>query len=101
MTMCKQKSISLFSAIVILGVTSVANANNGIDNPLHPSYYQPIYVAPAAQTNNSDAAPYVDSLNPLSPSFVRTKITEWVSTGGMISAPYVDSSNPLSPRFQR
>ena len=99
--MCKQKSISIFAAIAILGTASFANADSYRNNPLHPSYYQSMYAGPATQNTDSNAAPYVDSRNPLSPFFKSTNTTEWVPTGVMANEPYVDSGNPLSPRFQR
>ena len=98
--MLNQKSVSIFAAIAILGATSLAKAENSHNNPLHPRYYQSMNAVPS-QVSDENAAPYVDSRNPLSPFFNRTNTAEWVPTGVMANEPYVDSGNPLSPRFQR
>jgi hypothetical protein len=101
MAMCKQKLISIFSAIAIVGAASFANADSGRNNPLHPSYYQSMNAAPATQIADSDVAPYVDLRNPLNPSFGRANTADWMPTGNTANVPYVDSGNPLSPRFPR
>ena len=101
MTMFKQKSISTFTTIAILGAASFANADYSGNNPLHPSYYQSVYAAPSTLIMDSNAAPYVDSRNPLSPSFGRANTADWITTTDTTYVPYIDSRNPLSPRFQR
>lgn len=99
--MYKQKSISIFAAIAILGAASFANADNARNNPLHPTYYQSTYAAPSTPIIDSNAASYVDSRNPLSSSFGRANTADWMPTVDTANVPYVDLGNPLSPRFQR
>ena len=98
--MLKQNSISIVAAIAILGATSLANAENSHDNPLHPRYYHSMNAAPSV-VSDENAAPYVDSRNPLSPSFGRADTGDWITTGVTTCVPYTDSRNPLSPRFKR
>jgi hypothetical protein len=65
-------------------------------NPLDPSYYADQASAPAQVT--ADGANYVDSRNPLYPSYVHSgQASQWNATDASAGQAYVDRSNPLHP----
>lgn len=69
------------------------------NNPLHPAYY------PERVGIEFDVMPgqrYLDTRNPLHPTFAKTTFnTEWMTTGMAGGKAYVDSRNPLHPAFKR
>lgn len=88
-----------FFVVTSVALTVIAAQAEPI-NPLHPSFYQSKYAAPAAKIADSNAALYVDAGNPLSPSFGRARVADWMTTANKATAvPYVDTRNPLSPSF--
>ena len=88
----------LYLGLAIVSVAAAAQA--GADNPLQPSYYWGN--TPEAQAMNSDAKPYVDSRNPLSPTYAHVTVDpKWQAAADSMGPGYRDSNNPLHPSFKR
>lgn len=92
------KQLYLGLAIISAAVSAQAMAETG--NPLQPSYYWGN--TPEIQAVNSDAKPYVDSRNPLSPGYAHVAIDpKWQPAAYSMGPGYRDSNNPLHPSFKR
>lgn len=90
----------LYLGLAIVSAAASAQAIAGTGNPLHPSYYWG--KAPQAQAVNSDAKPYVDSRNPLSPTYAHVATDpKWQAVAHSMGPGYRDSRNPLHPSFKR
>ena len=88
----------LYLGLAIVSVAAAAQAGDG--NPLHPSYYWGN--TPEAQAINSDAKPYVDSRNPLSPTYAHVTVDpKWQAAAHSMGPGYRESNNPLHPSFKR
>ena len=95
----------MFAKQLYLGVAIISAAASGqaiaeAANPLHPSYYWGN--TPEAQAINSDAKPYVDSRNPLSPAYAHVTVDpKWQPAAHSMGLGYRGSNNPLHPSFKR
>ena len=88
----------LYLGLAIVSVAAAAQAGAG--NPLQPNFYW--NSAPEAQAMNSDAKPYVDSRNPLSPTYAHVTVDpKWQAAADSMGPGYRDSNNPLHPSFKR
>ncbi len=89
-----------YLGVAIISAAASAQAIAEAANPLQPSYYWSN--TPEAQAINSDAKPYVDSRNPLSPAYARIDVDpKWQPAVYSVSPGYRDSNNPLHPSFKR
>ena len=94
------KANTLLKTAVAITVLTGATLVQAVNNPLEPNYFANKFGAAAPVTDQGTAQAYVDSNNPLSPSFGRVSQAAWVQTGD-VSVAAVDSTNPLHPSFKR
>jgi hypothetical protein len=93
-------SKQLYFTIAIVTIAASVQANAGQANPLHPSFYWD--AAPKVQVMTSDAKPYVDSRNPLHPTYGHVASgSNWQPAVSAMGTAYRDSNNPLHPSFVR
>ena len=89
-----QKAIALtLATAAFAGMISTAQAAD----PLHPSYYAAKAKAMKVIAGTGEA--YVDSRNPLHPTFGRKAEWQMVAQGSVEH--YIDSRNPLHPSFRQ
>ena len=95
----------MFAKQLYLGVAIISAAASGqaiaeAANPLHPSYYWGS--TPEVQGINSDAKPYVDSRNPLSPAYAHVMVDpRWQAAAHSMGTGHFGRNNPLHPSFTR
>ncbi len=90
--------LSRIAGLSLIAVSALGNA--ATTNPLSPSFqkYNVTITAPAS----ADAARYVDSANPLTPTFARSgDNSKWDTTTLRTEQLYRDTANPLHPGFKR
>lgn len=93
-------SKQLYFTLAIVTVAASVQANAGQANPLHPSFYWD--AARNVQAMTSDVKPYIDSRNPLHPTYGRVAgDSNWQPAVGSSGLSYRDSNNPLHPSFVR
>jgi hypothetical protein len=95
--------LGIISATVIaVSITSAPTASaQQPTNPLHPSYFaaKSVGINPISIAGGSR---YVDSHNPLHPTFARAgDASKWHVTRVASSRAYIDVNNPLHPKFTR
>ena len=91
----------IFSGIAGLSLIAVSALSSAAEiNPLSPSYQK--FNVSVAAPSSGEAARYVDSRNPLAPTFSRSGETaNWVATNLRADQLYRDLANPLHPSFKR
>jgi hypothetical protein len=93
-------SKQLYFTLAILTVAASVQANAGQANPLHPGFYWD--AAPNVPAMTSDVKSYIDSRNPLHPTYGHAASgSNWQSAVGPMGMAYRDSNNPLHPSFVR
>jgi hypothetical protein len=93
-----KKALSAVTLSAVAATVMLSASAQAANNPLHPSFYQDKVTV---ETKASDASRYVDSRNPLNAAFTRTGEAKWMTTSNDSVVAYVNSGNPLSPSFKR
>jgi hypothetical protein len=78
-----------------------ASAVDRPTNPLHPTYF--LNAASDVKwvaANLAPATPYLDTHNPLLPSFSVQGNVAWLPTSLSLATAYFDTRNPLSPSYK-
>ena len=84
------------AAAALLG----ASAASAAGNPLDPGFYQGHPAVQATPGTSTDEKPYVDSRNPLHPTFGLSE-ARFEGTAKTTGEAYRDTNNPLYPGFVR
>ena len=91
---------TILSSIAGLSLIVVSALGNAADNPLAPTYQK--FNATIAAPATGETVRYVDSANPLAPTYTRSgEAGNWVATTLRPEQFYRDSANPLNPSFKR
>ncbi len=90
----------ILSSIAGLSLIAVSALGNATENPLAPTYQK--FNVTVESPASPSAERYVDSSNPLTPTFTRAgEKATWVATTLRADQIYRDTANPLNPSFKR